>query len=434
MDDRQPVPRRKKVVKKKKRSASHTPATPDTASPAPSTPDVADDFLDDDEPTATAPADDNLDMPELPGDDEIVKSREVHIKDDFKYDVAFNFAFVGIGQGGARVAQTFYRMGYKRVVVIDGAHQDLQDVDEGILKLDLETSGSAKDVSVGAASVADRDEEIWQLLTEGVGVDVDYILCCGCLGGGTGSGAIHKVIEVSRRYVASLGRPARVGAIVSLPTKGEGQRTASNAVVMFEKLLQQSPAPLIIIDNQRIADLFTVGVTRLYDKCNTQTAKLFHLFNQLAAQRSRLVTFDRAELADLLDRGIITFGASPIKSTSTASDVAESIRRQLSATSLAQVDLKTASGAGAIFVGSEAVLDEVPMDVLDGGFNMLNRLLREDSVLHRGVYIGSSTTLRCLTLISGLEPPFERLKELGTTGRVPTSSIAEHFGIDNDTR
>jgi len=418
MSDSQPVPRKRKVVKKK---------------PAAEAAPLDDDFLDD-EPAASSPVDDDLDMPEMPGDHETVDSREVHISDDFDYDVAFNFAFVGIGQGGARVAQTFYRMGYKRVVVIDGAHQDLQDVDEGIKELDLETSGSAKDVAVGAASVADRDEEIWQLLAEGVGVDVDYILCCGCLGGGTGSGAIHKVMEVSKRYVASLGRPARVGAIVSLPTKGEGQRTAANAVAMFEKLMQQSPAPLIVIDNQRIVDLFQVGVTKLYAKCNTQTAKLFHLFNQLAAQRSRLVTFDRAELADLLDRGLVTFGASPIRSAGTGSEVAEAIKRQLSSTALAQVDLKTASGAGGIFVGSEEVLDGIPMDVLDGGFEMLNRQLGDGAVLHRGVYISTSKTLRCLTLIAGLSPPLERLKELGTTGRVPTSTIAEHFGIDNDTR
>ena len=383
------------------------------------------------DPTNASRISDDFDIPELPGEDEEVRLKAQVIEDEFPYDTAFNIGFVGIGQAGSRIAETFYKLGYRRVVVIDGAHQDLEDVDERIPKLDLGTSGARKDISYGAASVQDKDEEIWDLLAKGIGGDADYILCCASLGGGTGSGAIAKVVDVSRKFLEHHGRPPRAGAIVALPMDGEGQRYARNSLATFGALRSLNCSPMIIIDNQRIQDLFRVGVTKIYDKCNEQIARLFHLFNQLAAQRSRFITFDRSELASLLDDGIVTFGASAIKKFDGPTDVSDAIRTQLSQTTLARVEPKTASNAGCIFVGAEAVLDSVPMDFLSGGFDMLVRNIREGGVVHRGVYKGSSTDLRCFTLLSGLDPPAERLQELGQAARIPSSKLAEFLGVDD---
>jgi hypothetical protein len=188
---------------------------------------------------------------------------------------------------------------------------------------------------------------------------------------------------------------------------------------------------MIIIDNQRIADLFQVGVTKLYAKCNEQTAKLLHLFNQLAAQRSQLITFDRAELSQLLDSGIITYGASTVANHGSPSDVSKAIRSQLSSTVLAPVDLKTARAAGCVFIASEEVLDKVPMDYLGGGFDMLGQLIKDGGVVHRGVYIGSSPRMQCFTLLAGLDPPLARLESLADKAKMNRSSVAAHFGIDD---
>lgn len=414
-EGRKEVPRKK--VKKKKRPESSQPEQELEDSP--------------DVPTNVGGIDDDFDMPELPSEDEIVTAKEVQLKDEFPYDVAFNFGFIGIGQGGSRIAQAFWYAGYRRVAVIDGAHQDLQDVSEEIPRLDLETSGSAKDLSVGAASVQNRDEDLWRLMQDSMGKDVDYMFVCACLGGGTGSGAAPKVIEIGRRYMREIKREERVGCLVSLPTGNEGQRVCANALQTFGKLRQVGPAPMIIIDNQRIAELFRVGVTKLYAKCNEQIVKLLHLFNQLAAQRSQLITFDRAEFGSLLDTGIVTFGASPIREFGKASDVSAAVQKQLASTALAAVDLKTATGAGCIFVGNAGTLDTIPESVLGGGFDMCERMLREGGVLHRGVYIGNATGLRCLTLLAGLDPPAERLRALGAEARIPQSNIASYLGVDD---
>ena len=43
-------------------------------------------------------------------------------------DVAFKFAFVGAGQGGSRIAESFHQLGYRKLAVINTAQQDLNAI------------------------------------------------------------------------------------------------------------------------------------------------------------------------------------------------------------------------------------------------------------------------------------------------------------------
>ena len=65
-----------------------------------------------------------VDVPDLPlpstGEDEDV------VED--KFNGAYRFAIVGIGQGGSRIAETFWKMGYRRVAVMNTAIQDLKPI------------------------------------------------------------------------------------------------------------------------------------------------------------------------------------------------------------------------------------------------------------------------------------------------------------------
>ena len=52
-------------------------------------------------------------------------------KKDIKKDeceVAFKFAFVGAGQGGSRIAEAFYNLGYRKLSAINTAQQDLNTI------------------------------------------------------------------------------------------------------------------------------------------------------------------------------------------------------------------------------------------------------------------------------------------------------------------
>lgn len=362
-----------------------------------------------------------------------VKQQEVR-NDRFNFDVGFKMGFVGIGQGGSRIAETFHKLGYGRVGVVNSAHEDLEDIDEAIPRFDMRKGGAGQDMAKGAAYARQHTEDIRNLMTRAVGKDPDYLLCCASLGGGTGSGGIGTLVKVARSYMQDHGKPAeRVGVIVSLPQAYEGQRTCRNAVQAFQEVWELNPSPLVIIDNKRIEQQYQVGALGKFNVCNQQVAKLFHLFNRLAAQRSKLITFDRADYASLLDSGLVVFGASRVGQYDSPADIGESVRLQLEETVLAEVDLARGKRAGCIFLGSENLLNEVPMDFFAGGFSTLGRLLAEDHAIYRGVYVGDVEDLRCYTMIGELPPPRSRLAELMQQARIDRKTpggTAEYFGIE----
>lgn len=374
------------------------------------------------------PIDDGLDIP-----DDTPQVKMHTVRDAFGHDVAFNMGFVGLGQGGGRIAETFFKEGYRRCLAINTAQADLATLDAEIPQLDLKTGGAGQDMEKGKEFLKRAEESVWDSLLRAVGDDPDYLMVCASLGGGTGSGGARTLIEILRKYMADKGRdPQRVGAVVSLPNVYEGQRKCRNAVRAFKDVIATSPSPLIIIDNKRIEELFRVGAADLFQKCNTQVAKLFHLFNRLAIQRSDLHTFDRADFARLLDGGTVVFGAAPVKQFETKADLTEGVRNQLQRTVLAEVDLKQARQAGCIFMGGESVMQQVPMEYFGEAFSLLTRMMADDSVVYQGVYKGSTEDLRCYTMLSGLGVPEARLAELEAKAGLRRSggSTAEYLGVD----
>lgn len=372
--------------------------------------------------------DDGLDLPDV--DAEVLHHS---IQDSFSYPVSFRIAFVGLGQGGGRMVETFYKLGYRRVCAINSAHADLKDLDPNILKLDLGTGGAGQDMKKGRQFLERRKEDAWDLLTRAVGEDADYLVVCASLGGGTGSGGADLLISLCREYMESKERsPQRVGAMVSLPNPYEGQRTSRNAVLAFNNVYRLKPSPFVIIDNKRVGKLYRKGASEFFDTCNSQIGKLFHLFNRMAGRKG-LCIFDQGDYATLLDSGIITFGASPVKTYQTPADISECIRQHLSDTVLAEVDLSKAKLAGCIFLGGERILKQVPLDYFGEGFSMLGRIMAPDNTIFRGVYEGASDDLRCYTMLSTLPPPSSRLQELGKEARLnlPSGGVAEYLGIDD---
>lgn len=372
-------------------------------------------------------------------------AKQVVVNDAFEYDVAFNFAFLGAGQGGGRIAASFWDLGYRRVAIFNLTDSDFEGLDEAIPKHALDVGGAAKDAAFASAQVADREEEVWDLLTRSWGNDMEYALVCVGLGGGSGSGTAPKLIEVARQYLENKGKPPRVGAIVSLPTVTEGQQVCRNALLTLKRLVEMKVSPLIIIDNARIHELYKPPMARLHKTANDTVSQYLHLFNQLAAVHSEYITFDRSEFAQLLDNGIVVMGAAPIgdlDSIKSPADISEAIRDELTNNVLAEVDLRRSKKGCCLFVGSQAVLQALSLDYFEAGFNQLDRLLgsafkKTDlvPVLHRGLYLGSAEGLQAYTMISGLEPPQKRLGELarkaGLDREAHRMGLAQFLGVDD---
>ena len=385
------------------------------------------------EPPRRPKLDLDLDMPDTGNPARQEVAGPTVIEDDVSGDLAYRFSFVGVGQCGGRIAEQFWELGYRRVLAINTTHTDLDDLLDDLPKLDLETGGAGKDMDYGEASVTRHAEKIYEALERAWGAETDYALICAGLGGGTGGGAAGKLIEVVQRFLSDHGdEPRRAGAIVSLPQSHEGQRVCRNAVNAFERVLQSNPSPLIVIDNERINALYRVGASQFYQQANQVVSNLLHTLNRLAAQRSNLLTFDRADFATLLDAGLAVLGASEIREYDTPAAISAAIAHHLERTVLAEVDLSKGKAAACIFVAGETILANTPLDTFAAGYQMLDRMLATDgSVVHRGVYQGVKERLQCITMVSGLPIPRNRLLHLAGKGGVAKSDMAAFLGVDD---
>lgn len=366
-------------------------------------------------------------------------SREVVVKDAFDYEVAFRLAFLGTGQGGGRMANSFWDLGYRRVAIFNLTDSDFDGLHPEVEKHTLDVGGAAKDAQFAHTQLAGREEEVWDLLTRAWGNEVDYVFVCVGLGGGTGSGTCQQLVELARKYLEDHGRPPRVGAIVSLPTVSEGQQVCRNALHGFKQLMQLGVSPLLVIDNARINEIYSPPMGSLHRTANDRVSQYLHLFNQLAAVHSEYITFDRSELAQLLDGGLVTMGAAVVGDVDTIqspADISTAIRNDLTQNVLAEVDLRQGRLGCCLFVASEEVLGALSLDYFEAGFTQLDRTIggNQKSVIHRGVYLGSAPGMQVYTMISGLKPPMARLSQLAKKagwdeGRTP-GKLAAFFGVD----
>jgi len=357
------------------------------------------------------------------------------ITDKFDYNIAFKLGFVGVGQCGGRIAATFDDIGYGRVCAINTTIQDLAELklpDDH--KLDVgDARGAGKDPAAAAALFDDKDEDVFDLLKRSWGEDVDYGFVCLAAAGGTGAGGYPKVVEVVQRYLKHCKRPDKVGAIVALPRDDEGQRFAKNALYSVRKLAGMGLSPIIIVDNQKIRELYPrLSAGAVHPTENKSTATLLHLFNRLAGSDSDLTTFDRADFAKLLDSGLITFAADTITKWSSAADISTPIRDRLRRNVLAAVDFSKSTVAGLIYILNGSAYDEVKSADLDHGTAMFTRMLADGSTVFPGVYRGSrdgEATVKVLAMIGALPWPKGRLMELADRAGENRDDLEKFLGV-----
>ena len=364
------------------------------------------------------------------------------IHDAFKHDVGVRFAFLGSGQGGGRMADAFYTLGYRRAAVFNTTDADFAGLSEALPKFSLDVGGASKDMEMARQALASRTEDVRDLLTRSWGTQFDCTLICTSLGGGTGSGTAPDLVKIARRYMEDHGATPRVGAIVSLPTATEGYQICRNAVAAFQQLVELKVSPLIVIDNGRIHSLYRPPMAQLHPLSNSIVAKLLHLFNQLAAVHSQHITFDRSEFMQLLDSGLVVMGAADIQKFDSPADVSGAIRDQLSNNVLAAVDLQTGKKAACLFVGATDVLGKLDLEYFDAGYTALDRILGAaygagtvETVVHRGLYEGTDPGLQAYVMVGALDLPRARLSELAKKGGLfnngTKTRTAAFLGVDD---
>ncbi len=343
-----------------------------------------------------------IDLPDIPMPDENAQTRE--IEDEF--EGAYKFAIIGVGQGGSRMAETFWNLGYRRVCVINTAKQDLKFINiPEDRKLLLDHGGAGKNPETAEKIFQDNAEEIWDFFHGKLGTTYDRVLVCAGAGGGTGAGGAPVVFKIVKDNTS-----ASVGFISALPTKAEGNQVAKNAKRTMQKVVEYTKdgilSPLIVLNNEKIKELYPgLSINKFWTTANSSVCSLFHLFNKISSQDSSYTTFDKADLDSVLNSGIITFGATPIKAEqANDTDISKAIRNNLKKNILAGADISTGNIAACVMVVNNKLMDEVPQEALEHGFEQLNRLLVKDNTVHRGIYTSNKPGIAVYTVIGGLEP------------------------------
>ena len=353
-----------------------------------------------------------IDLPDIPlPDDEPI---EDGVKDAFD-DAAFNFAIVGVGQGGSRLAESFWNLGYRRIGVINTAQQDLSLIkipEEN--KLLIGDGGAGKNPEAADEVFRTRYEDILDFLKKTFGTGYERVLVCAGAGGGTGAGGVSRVLEICHDLNQSLGKEtkdtdAKVGCILALPTRGEGIKVQENSKKTVSKVVDLQKAgvvsPLVILDNEKIKQLYPkLTVNQFWGTANNSICSIFHLFNKISAKESAYTTFDKADLDTIFSSGIIMFGATPIKDT-TDTGISYAVRDNLRKNILAGVDAATGNVAACVIIGDKESLDNIPQSSLEHGFEQLSRMMGSNSTVHRGIYAGAKKGLAVYTAIGGLQAP-----------------------------
>ena len=333
-------------------------------------------------------------------------------------EVAFKFAFIGAGQGGSRIAEAFYNLGYRKLAAINTAQQDLNTIKLDN-KLCIGDGGAGKNPAVAEKLFHEKREDVLDFMRDSWGRDIDRIFVCAGAGGGSGAGIVSPLLDTAQELQEIVNSTTKkVGCILALPKHSEGNKVNENAYATLTKVLRMvragSVSPLIILDNEKVHQLYPgLSVSQFWRTANSSTAGLFHLFNLLASKDSSYSSFDSNDYKQLLDTGLIVFGAAPVEKWESPSDISKTVRENLRNNILSGgVDLSTGNSAGVILIGGKEVLDEVPQEHFDRAFDQLTRILGPHSVVHRGIYSGDKPSLTVYTLIGGLGDPKDKIEEL----------------------
>ena len=358
----------------------------------------------------------DLMMPDEPEDVEQIENEMKVIEDDFK--ASFNFSFIGAGQGGSRLAEAFHRLGYKRVAAVNTAEQDLNTL-KIENKLCIGDGGAGKEPELAKQAIESKSEDVLDFMRYSFGQTFDKIFVCAGAGGGSGSGMVIPLVNISRE-VQKLHKTTdeSVGVILTLPKKTEGKKVNQNAYnvlkTVFPLVAKKIVSPLIILDNDKVSQMYpNVAVSKFFDVANSSLTGLFHLFNITSAKDSSYSSFDKNDYRTILNSGMMLFGASPVKNFKDPVEISRVVRGNLKNNLLCGgVDVTTGTTAGVILVGSPEILDSLPQSFIDDSMDQINRTLQSGSVVHGGVYSGDKPNLNIFSAVGGLAEPTKRLEEL----------------------
>lgn len=341
---------------------------------------------------------------------------------------AIEYAFIGSGQGGSRIAEAFYNFGYKKCIAVNTAEHDLKNIsipDEHkiLMKLD-DLAGAGKDMNRGAQASKKYKQDLLEKMKRIFG-KCDRIMVCIGAGGGTGGGSVFNILDSAKTYLNYIAVPEvskKIGVICSIPENGEctSPKVATNAISVIEPLCEfadsKQISPLLFVDNNKIRKLYpNLTVNKYWATVNKTIAGLFNVFNIMATKSSELASFDSADYDSIMSAGgCLIMGATKVKNFNDKNAIGISIKSNLERTLLAEgFDLSSVKAAGSIVIGGDVLFNTIEglYESINIGFEALANVTG-NAIIYRGIYTEPGDKITVYNILTGLSRPDSRIAEL----------------------
>jgi len=353
-----------------------------------------------------------------------IQSREVttRIEDEFKTDVAFRFGIIGVGQCGNNLAAAFYKQGYRRILLVNSAQPDMEAANElagGSLKTVMVSNdgrGTGKDQEAGRELIENNGTEILSAMNGAFGEDVDKVIVCYSLGGGTGGGGGPEVVKIAQSWIKEKGGSPSIDVIVIyiLPEPAiDGPSVCSNALNSYIRTVKLG-VPTAGIDNAMVRLACNKPSLKYqWPAINGWIARTLHAFNVYSAMKSTQAAFDGNEYNDVLSRGSFVFTCFYMNNLDRPHEAVKTMSDYLKQSLFASTKLTSASAAACLIVLNSKTSEDYSVESIEQLLSALNAMMQSNNAkhgtLHRGIYYrdipplgGQDIDMFCYVMLGGL--------------------------------
>lgn len=343
------------------------------------------------------------------------EEKEEEVKVVSQRSVSIEFAVVGVGQAGSRLAEVFHKKGYD-VGVINTSAQDLEFIqvaDHQKLLLEGSLGGTGKDLDLGREIFDDSQDQIAQFLDPIIeGNNMVYITVSG--GGGTGSSSVDTMVTML--FEAGI----QVGVIYVLPKATEDAQSKKNSIETLSRLAKMTVnkmvVNLIVVDNARIEQIYAdLSQSKFWEVSNEAIIEPLHVFNTLTCTASKFTSLDPSDFAKIIAAGnCSTYGVIEVEDYMEETALAEAVISSLGGNMLASgFDLSQTRAGGVIITGPESALERLPALNINYCFHMISQQTNGASIF-QGVYSTPSEkdSIKIYSWFAGLGLPKDRVENL----------------------
>ena len=361
---------------------------------------------------------------------------EEQVQEDKFEDVeikGLSFGIIGVGQGGNRLAEAFYNLGYRKVILFNTTEKDLQSLSvpkkHWIVAKDVE--GAGKNPSIGEQAAKSVIPDLIKKMNL-MFMNVTNIIICVGAGGGTGTGASKVFADTCCQWIYTNNgdySKTKVGFLIALPSRSESTKVLANTKLLLDNIVNDKYSPILFVDNQRITQAVKANALNRWSQANKLVCSLFDVFNTLSAQETSLDTFDPKDFSDVLSHGIMTMAIASVpesnlkigedgelaRDTILSDKVKSTLKNSLL---LLDVDIRTSTHASVLITCRRKALEQMDSNTIpklcETLLSMMGNEIQKQVTLHRGIYLvkeNEEQKIRIFLLFSGMNFPLNKMKE-----------------------